>query len=48
MEAQKADFGAFEFGRQIEELGKYLDLRTACRKLFCLSAILHTTLRIRA
>jgi hypothetical protein len=28
MEAQKADFGTFEFGRQSEESGKYLDLST--------------------
>jgi hypothetical protein len=27
MEAQKDDFGAFEFERQREECGKYLDLR---------------------
>jgi hypothetical protein len=27
MESQKADFWEFEFGRQIDELGKYLDLR---------------------
>jgi hypothetical protein len=32
MDAQKADFGTFELGHQIEEFGKYLDLRTACRK----------------
>jgi hypothetical protein len=32
MDAHKADFGTFELGRQIEELGKYLDLRTTCRK----------------
>jgi hypothetical protein len=34
MEAQKDDFGEFEFGRQIDESGKYLDLRTECRKQF--------------
>jgi hypothetical protein len=34
MEAQKADLGVFGLGRQIEELGKYLDLSTAWRKLF--------------
>jgi hypothetical protein len=28
-DAQKADFGTFEFGRQIEESGKYFDFRTA-------------------
>jgi hypothetical protein len=34
MEDQKADFGVFGFGRQMEESGKYLDLRTAWRKSF--------------
>jgi hypothetical protein len=33
MEAQKADFGAFEFGRQIEESGKYFDFKTSWRKV---------------
>jgi hypothetical protein len=48
MEDQKADFGTFGFARQIEESGKYLDLRTAWRKLFGFSAILHAAVRIRA
>jgi hypothetical protein len=29
MEAQKADFGAFKFGRQIDEPGKYSDFKIA-------------------
>jgi hypothetical protein len=34
MEGQKADFGTFGFGRQMDEYGKYLDFRTAWRKSF--------------
>jgi hypothetical protein len=34
MEAQKAEFGVFGLGLQIEESGKYLDFNTAWRKSF--------------
>lgn len=34
MDARKADLGGFEFGRQMEESGKYLDLSTTCKKSF--------------
>jgi hypothetical protein len=48
MEAQKADRGAFGFGRQIEESGKYLDFNTAWRKSFGCSAILQAAMSMRA
>jgi hypothetical protein len=34
MEGQKADLGVFGLGLQIEESGKYMDLKTTWRKSF--------------
>jgi hypothetical protein len=47
IEAQKADLGILEFGRQMEECGKYLDLRIACKKSLGWSTILQDAIRIR-
>jgi hypothetical protein len=48
MEAQKADLGTLGFGRQMDESGKYLDFKTACRSSFGWSAILQAAISIRA
>ena len=47
MDDQKADFGTFELALQIDESGKYLDLRTLERKQSGFSVILHAAERTR-
>jgi hypothetical protein len=46
-EAQKADFGALELGRQKPASGKYLDFRMRWSRLLGFSAILQAAERIR-
>jgi hypothetical protein len=46
-EAQKADLGAVEFGRQMLVSGKYLDFKMRCKWLLGFSAILRAAERMR-
>ena len=47
IEAQKADFGLFGFGRQIEESGKYFAFKTKCRWSWVFWAIRQADMRMR-